>query len=187
MRIFGKILEKTLIVVISIMSLIVLINFIQLNILKKEYTNFFGYSVFKVISDSMAPYIRKNDIIIVKITDDIKENDVITYKLNGEFITHRVESINDDSYVTKGDSNNIGDKPVPKKDVVGKEVKIFHKLGIWKDILMTPKIFILLIFTIVVFSSSFKDWTKKQYYKFKDFRITNDSIIEGCSDEDEKK
>lgn len=187
MRIIGKILEKTLIVVISIMSLIVVINFIQLNILKKEYTNFFGYSVFKVISDSMAPYIRKDDVIIVKITDDIKPGDVITYKLNEDFITHRVESINDDSYITRGDSNNIGDKPVPKKDVVGKEIKIFKKLGIWKDILMTPKVFILLIFTIAIFSSSFKDWTKKQYYKFKDFRITNDSIIEGRSDEDEKR
>lgn len=182
-----KFLEKFLIISIAILSLIVLINFVQLNILKKEYTNFFGYSIFKVISDSMAPTIKKNDIIVVKIKDDIKINDVITYKLNGDFITHRVTSIEKDSYLTMGDSNNIGDKPVPKSTVVGKVTKVFPKLGIWRDILMTPKIFILLFFTIVLFSSSFKDWTKKQYNKFKDFKITNDSIIESCSDNDEKE
>lgn len=181
-----NILEKVLIGLISLLSLVVIINFIQLNILKKEYTNFFGYSVFKVISDSMYPSIKKNDVIIVKIGDDIKIGDVITYKLDGEFITHRVSEIKEDSYITIGDLNNIGDKPVPKSSVVGKEIKVLPKMGIWKDILMTPKVFILLFTTIVLFSSSFKDWTKKQYNKLKDFKITNDSIIESCSDKDEK-
>lgn len=189
MVITGKvfnILEKILIGLISILSLVVVINFIQLNILKKEYTNFFGYSIFKVISDSMSPYIKKNDVIIVKVNDNIMVEDVITYKLDGEFITHRVKEIKEDSYLTIGDLNNIGDKPVPKSNVIGKVIKIFPKMGIWKDILMTPKVFVLLFVTIILFSSSFKDWTKKQYNKLKDFKITNDSIIESCSDKDEK-
>ena len=85
-----------------------------------------------------------------------------------------------------GDLNNIGDEPVPKSSVVGKKIKVLPKMGIWKEILMTPKVFVLLFITIMLFSSSFKDWTKKQYNKLKDFKITNDSIIESCSDKDEK-
>ena len=139
-------------VCILLVSLIAAINFFQLNIMKKDYTNFFGYSVFKVISDSMSPYIVKNDIIIVKLNSEIKKNDVITYKLKNDFITHRVVSINKTSYLTRGDYNNVGDEPIPKKDVVGKVVKILPKLGIWKDIIMTPKVFVLLFITTLLFS-----------------------------------
>ncbi len=181
-----KTFEYILIVTIILVSIVVVINFFQLKILKKDYTNFLGYTVFEVISDSMAPTIKKEDIIIVKINSDIKENDIITYKLKGAFITHRVVEIRKDLYITKGDSNNIGDSPIPKKDVVGKVIKTFPKLGIWRDIIMTPKVFILLVITAILFSSSFKDWTRRQYHKFKDFKITSDSIIEGRND-DEKK
>lgn len=183
-----KSLEYILIVSIIIVSIIAIFNFIQLKVLKKEYTNFFGHSVFKVISDSMAPSIRKGDIIIVKIGTAIKKQDVITYKQKNDFITHRVLEIKDTTFITRGDSNNIGDVPIPKQDVVGKVVKIFPKLGIWRDIIMTPKIFALLVVTMVLFSASVKDWTglKAKYKKYKDFKVTNDSIIEGC-DKDEKK
>lgn len=174
-----KYFEYVLIICILFISVLVTINFIQLNIMKKDYTNFVGYSIFKVISDSMAPKIVKNDVIIVKINDKIQKGDIITYKLKNDFITHRVIDIKNDEYITRGDSNNVGDSPISKDKVVGKVIKIIPKLGIWKDILMTPKIFILLIVTVLLFSSSFKDWTMKQYKKYKDYRITSDSIIEG--------
>lgn len=184
--IFFKTIEYILITCIVLISIIVTINFVQLKIMKKDYANFMGYSIFKVISNSMAPTIVKNDVIIVKINSEIKKNDVITYKLKDDFITHRVVDIKKDSYITRGDSNNIGDSPISKDKIVGKVVKILPKLGVWKDILMTPKIFILLFVTIILFSSSFKDWTKRQYNKFKDFKITRDSIIEG-RDKDEEE
>ncbi|MDD4831614.1 MAG: signal peptidase I [Bacilli bacterium] len=174
-----KLFEYVLITCILFISIIVAINFVQLNIMKKDYTNFMSYSIFKVISDSMAPTIVKNDVIIVKINDEIKKGDIITYKLKDDFITHRVVDIKNNEYITRGDSNNVGDSPIPKEKIVGKVVKIIPKLGIWKDILMTPKIFILLIVTVILFSSSFKDWTKRQYKKYKDYKITSDSIIEG--------
>ncbi|MDD3995536.1 MAG: S26 family signal peptidase, partial [Bacilli bacterium] len=76
-----KLFEYVLITCILFISIIVAINFVQLNIMKKDYTNFMSYSIFKVISDSMAPTIVKNDVIIVKINDEIKKGDIITYKL----------------------------------------------------------------------------------------------------------
>ncbi len=183
-----KAIEYILKAIIVIVTIIVIFNFIQIKILKKDYPNFFGFTVFKVISDSMAPAIRKNDVIVVKINDQsIKKNDIITYKSNQDFITHRVIEIQDTSYITKGDYNNTGDKPIFKETVIGKVIKIIPNFGVWKDIIMTPKILIVFFITILLFSSTFKDWTKAKYRNLKDFRITNDSIIESVGEDDEKK
>ncbi|NLA32344.1 MAG: signal peptidase I [Mollicutes bacterium] len=183
-----KTIEYILKAIIVIVTIIVIFNFIQIRIMKKDYPNFFGYTVFKVISDSMAPTIRKNDVIVVKINDQtIKKQDIITYKVGKDFITHRVIDIQDASYITKGDYNNIGDKPIFKETVIGKVIKILPNFGVWKDVIMTPKILIVFFITMLLLSSTFKDWTKAKYNNLKDFRITNDSIIEGIGEDDEKK
>ena len=183
-----KTIEYILKAIIVIVTIIVIFNFIHIRIMKKDYPNFFGYTVFKVISDSMAPTIRKNDVIVVKINDQtIKKQDIITYKVGKDFITHRVIDIQDASYITKGDYNNNGDKPILKETVIGKVIKILPNFGVWKDVIMTPKILIVFFITMLLLSSTFKDWTKAKYNNLKDFRITNDSIIEGIGEDDEKK
>ena len=59
---------------ISTIILILLIyNYVQTKILKKDYCNFFCYTAFKVVSGSMADTINVGDIVIVKIEKD-KEN-----------------------------------------------------------------------------------------------------------------
>lgn len=179
-----KIVKYILIVLIIIASIVVTTNFVQLRILKKDHTNLFGYSFFVVVTNSMAPTIETDDVIIVKIGSEAKINDIITYKKASVFVTHRVTAVQKDLYIAKGDANNVGDEPVRREEVVGKVVRTFKKLGIWKKVLMTPQVFILLAITLLLFNDSFKDWTKSQYYRYRDFRITRDSIIEG---KDEKK
>lgn len=184
---FIKFLEMVLKMFVIVVTIIVIFNFVQLNIMKKEYPNFFGYTIFKVISDSMSPNINQGDVIILKINDQtIKVNDVITYKVDKDFITHRVVEVQDKAYLTKGDYNNTADKPIFKESVIGKVIKVLPKFGIWKDIITTPKILILFFITMLLLSSTFKDWTKAKYYALKDFKITNDSIIESV-DENEKR
>lgn len=183
-----KISEYILKFIIAIITMVVLFNFIQLNIMKKEYPNFFGYTIFEVISDSMSPKINKGDVIIVKINDpDIKKQDIITYKDKRDFITHRVVEVQEKAYITKGDYNNTGDRPIFKENVVGKVIKILPRFGVWKNILTTPKILIIFLITIILLSSSFKDWTKAKYHSLKDFKITNDSIIEKVGVKNDKK
>ncbi len=177
------IVKYILIVLIVFVSFIVLTNFVQLKLLKKDHTNIFGYTFFVVVTNSMAPTIETDDVIIVKIGNQAKVGEIITYKKGNVFITHRVTAVRENLYIAKGDANNIGDEPVRKDVVVGKVVKQFKKLGIWKKVLLTPQVFVLLIITLLLFNDSFKDWTKSQYYKYRDFRITRDSIIEG-KDED---
>ena len=71
----------------------ILYNFISLKILKKNYTNIFGYTFFEVASGSMSDAININDLVIVKIGSKYKIDDIVTYKSNNEFITHRVKKI----------------------------------------------------------------------------------------------
>ncbi len=179
-------IKYILIVLIILISVIVITNFIQLKILKKDYPNFFNYSFFVVVTNSMAPTIKTNDIILVKINTEINIGDVITYKKNNIFVTHRVSAIKDKLYIAKGDANNVGDEPIPKNIVVGKVIKIFDNLGIWRKVLLTPQVFILLVVTLLLFNGSFRDWTKNQYYRLKDFKITKDSIIEERNEKNKK-
>lgn len=179
-----KLLKYILIILVILISFLIINNFIQLKVLKKDYPKIFNHSFFIVITNSMAPSILVDDLIIVDTKAEIKLGDIITYKKKGVFITHRVSSIKNKHYLTKGDANNVGDEAVTKDSVVGKVVKIVPKLGIWQKVIMTPGVFILLVITLLLFNDSFKDWTKYQYHRFKDFRITRDSIIE---EKDEKK
>lgn len=78
--------------------------------------NFWGYSMYIVMSGSMEPTINVDDLVIIKTVsiDDVKENDIITYKDNGSYITHRVVGISNEDGLIKltmqGDNNNVIDK-----------------------------------------------------------------------------
>lgn len=174
-------------VLILILSLIILINIFQIKILNKTYPSFLGYSYFKVVSNSMAPGIIKNDIIIIKKQDKYQIDDIITYIKDKSFITHRIVGEKDKFYLTKGDANNIGDDPILKSKAMGKVVKVLKGIGIWKDIILTPQVLILLIITLLLFNDSFKDWTKSKFYYLQDFKLSKNSIIEEKGDINAKK
>lgn len=133
----------------------ILYNFISLKILKKNYTNIFGYTFFEVASGSMSDAININDLVIVKIGSKYKIDDIVTYKSNNEFITHRVKKIQKEYIITKGDSNDSYDKPVKKNDVLGVVKYIIRDAFIWQRILLTPKVFVSLIITLILFCLCF--------------------------------
>ena len=56
-----------------------------------------------------------------------KKRDIITYKSDNAFITHRIIKMDGDSIIAKGDNNNTQDKPITKDAVLGKVVFIFNK------------------------------------------------------------
>ena len=96
-------------------------TFVMTDILKKDYVNVFGYTYFVVSTGSMSGTIEVNDIIFVKLTDDIMVNDIVTYKnSNGEIITHRFIQKVGDKYILQGDVNNVADNPVSKSSIIGK-------------------------------------------------------------------
>ena len=116
------------------------------------HANYFGFRIFEVASGSMEPTLKINDVLLVKVNEqDLKQDDIIAYKLDDSIITHRIIMINDDSLIVKGDANNTVDSPIKKDQVVGKVIKVFPHLGIWKRILTEPKTLILIFITLLLF------------------------------------
>lgn len=149
----------TCLVVVSIFF--ALYGLFQISVLDRGYASYFGYGLFEVESGSMAPTIDVKDMVIVRETDKIKKNDIITYELDGNFITHRVVDIKDKKVVAKGDYNNFEDKTIPKKSIIGKVVKIIPKFGIWKEIILSPIVLIAIFFTLLLFGLGFSYEDKK--------------------------
>ena len=146
-----KNINKVLNIIISILIILLVINIIagfQTTFLGKNYNNFFGYTFFEVKTGSMENTLNIGDWVLVKITDDIKLNDIITYEEDNAFITHRVIEIYKDTYITKGDSNSSKDSPVLKSQIVGKVIKVFPKFGFIKKTLLNPVVLILFIITL---------------------------------------
>ena len=164
-KITEKIINVILNVLIYIFGIILLIsiyNNLQVKVFGKDYSDFFGYSIFEVQTGSMKDYINPGDWIIVKATSNIKLKDVITYKQGQEFITHRVIGAYNDTFVTKGDANNTKDDPIDKKQIVGKVVKVIPHFGILKKTIFNPVVLIAIMITIMIINFSFKKKNKEQ-------------------------
>ena len=147
----------------------------------KGYPNYFGYTFFEVASGSMEPTLEINDVILVHIgNEDLEKNDIITFKSEDAIITHRVLFIEGNIITVKGDNNNVVDAPITKDQVIGKVVKIYSKLGIWKKVVTEPKILIGIFITLLLFDfalsySDKKDIKKKKNTKRKEYK--KDDII----------
>ena len=88
----------------------------------------------------------EGSLIFVKILDDeakqeIEEGDVVTFRSNGSFVTHRVISVTGDpivSVITQGDANNANDGAIPIENVVGLCIGSIGGLGAFSMFLQTP-------------------------------------------------
>lgn len=95
-------------------------TFIATDIMKKDYVNVFGYTYFVVKTGSMSGTLEIDDIIIVKIDDNPKINDIITYvNDDGEIITHRLIRKTGNKLIAQGDVNNAEDNPITKDRLIG--------------------------------------------------------------------
>ena len=151
LNIIEKIVVNLIIIILSIIAIIVIWGFVQLNVQKKEYLNIFGYSVFSTETGSMSPTMEKGDIVIIKIGDEVREKDIITYKKENVFITHRIEQMNGDFIIAKGDNNNTEDEPITKDEVIGKAVYIINNVEIWKKVFTDIHVIIPISITIILF------------------------------------
>lgn len=158
-RLVSKIIDYTLNVLIVLFAIFLLISMytaFQVKVLKNEYSNFFGYSLFEVQTGSMHKTIEAGDWIIVKITRDVSIGDVVTYRHGDDFITHRIIESYKGTFVTKGDANNAKDEPIDQSQIVGKVVKILHGFGILRKTIFNPAVIIALIVTLYLFNLTFK-------------------------------
>lgn len=151
---YEKIVNIILDILIGVFGIILLVsiyNNIQIKVLGNDYSSFFGFSTFEVQTGSMADTINPGDWIIVKYSNDIKVDDIVTYKKNGEFITHRVVEAYGGTFVTRGDANSSKDDAIGKNQIVGEVVKILPGFGIIRKTFFNPLVLISLIITLYLF------------------------------------
>lgn len=135
----------------------------------KAYPDYFGYTLLEIASGSMEPTLSIQDVVLVKLDkENIKENDIIAYQDKDSIITHRVILIDKDNFTVKGDANNTIDDIVPRSNIVGKVVKTYKELGIWKSILMEPKILVGIFITLILFDVALSYQGKESDKKKKD-------------------
>ena len=74
------------------------------------------------MTGSMQDALYPGDSIIVKKVKDYNVGDIITYKQDDIYVTHRIVKINGNKVVTKGDANKDNDPEINKDDILGKLV-----------------------------------------------------------------
>ena len=131
-------------------------NNVQTKILDNSYSSFMGYALFEVQTGSMSPEIEAGDWIVVKHEKNYELKDIVTFEVEGEFVTHRVINKYGDTFVTQGDANNAKDAPITKEQIVGKTVKILPSFGIMKKTIFNPVVLIGLIVILYLTVSVFK-------------------------------
>lgn len=165
-KIINKISGIILNILLVIVTLLIIVGayyLIQIKVLNNDYANIFGYTFFEVATGSMADTIQIGDAVVVELTKDVKENDIIVYKEDDDFITHRLIEINENGdFVTKGDANNTEDKPISESQVLGKVIYIIPKLGIWRRAILSPQVLILITTLIILLGVALKITTNTE-------------------------
>lgn len=125
--------------IIFIFLVIILYNVVLLYmsyIDKFDTPSFYIYKAYLISTESMEPELKKGDAIIIKKVseDQLRVNDIVTFKINGEIITHRIVRIDDVNsekfYITKGDNNNVEDPDELRfNDIEGKQIIKIPHLG----------------------------------------------------------
>ena len=129
---------------------LILIFFILLNIFSMNNKSLFGFRIYRVISGSMQPALQIGDVIIVKKSTNYAERDIITYSNGLTTITHRIIAINNDEVITKGDANEVDDKPINKEQIVGKFFFRISNFSLFSIILSENVIYLIMIFLLVL-------------------------------------
>ncbi len=150
-RIVKWIINILTILLVFILALVIY-GKLSLSFSKNKYPNYFGWTLFEVASGSMQPTLNINDVVLVKLTqEDLKKDDIIAFEAEDAIITHRIIYMDNDTITVKGDSNNVVDKPIKINQVIGKVIKIYPKLGVWKKVIQDPKILIGIFITLLLF------------------------------------
>lgn len=148
-KILGIILNILLIIAFLILIFGIYYN-VQTKLLNKEYVNIFGYTFFEVATGSMSGSIEVGDVVLVKITNEVQENDIIVFKENNSFITHRIVKKDGNIITTKGDANNTEDNPITIDKVLGKVTYVIENIGIIRKVITSPAVLISITITLIL-------------------------------------
>ena len=109
-------MTKTLKIIMNVILVIIILLLCIYVVLR--FTN--KVDIYKVETGSMEDGIHAGDYIMIIKNTNYSIGDVVTFKKNDSYITHRIIKEDGDSIVTKGDANNVEDEEITRSDIVGK-------------------------------------------------------------------
>ena len=98
----------------------------------------FGTGVAVVLSGSMEPALKVDDLIIVREAENYEVGDIVVYQSGHTLIVHRVIAKDGETVVTQGDANNIADDPIQINTIKGKVVARVPAVGALINALKSP-------------------------------------------------
>lgn len=150
-------------IVVSILVIILVNNFMSKS---DSIFKAIGFRTYSILSGSMEPEIKTGDLVIVKSANfnQIEVGDVITFKYEGNIVTHRVINKTEDGFMTKGDNNNIEDTEVVSSDeLIGRVLFHIPLLGYVTVFLSKPIVIsgLMVLIAISIIFDTFKSDKKK--------------------------
>lgn len=145
-----KILIKSIKIILNILlTLIIIFGIIFVGLFC------FGIQPYVVESGSMEPCIETGSICFINRRaeyEEMKVGDIIAFKINtGASATHRIVSITDEGFVTKGDVNSAVDTVITTEDnFIGKNIFTIPRVGFIVKAIQTVRGKIILGTVIIV-------------------------------------
>lgn len=130
-------------VIVAALALMLLANLYTLAAQKLFHNDspaVLGYRTAVVLTGSMEPVIRADDLVVVHRQETYSAGDIIMFRSGANTTTtHRIAEVTAEGYRTKGDANNTADADiVPVEDVLGRVVLTLHGAGAAVRFLRTP-------------------------------------------------
>lgn len=156
---FGKTLGVLLSLIIIFLIIFNITLMVKSIINPNKLPDFLGLKSFVIVSESMEPTINPGDAIFIKEVpqNELKENDIISFKDGNIINTHRIVKINNDNgnitYTTKGDNNKNEDRlAVPFDKIEGKYEFKLSKVGILVEIIKSKVTLVILLIILMLIS-----------------------------------
>lgn len=159
---FKKVIISFMYVIIMICILYNILFLINTSISKKEYFKLYGFSFFCMKTNLMEQDISKNDLIIIKEADseDLQNNDIIAYDINGRVRINKIVYYEQNQYTTKSNKNYYPDiETITTSQIVGKKIANIPFLGVILELLQSKTVS---IFTLVFLIFTF--WYNRYMY-----------------------
>jgi len=92
------------------------------------------YPIAAITSSSMWPVLKVGDLVFIKGVSErsqINLGEIVVYNNNPSassgqagFTIHRLVKLDEETFITKGDANNVDDQPVKYQELIGKTVNL---------------------------------------------------------------
>ena len=130
-----------------------------------------GVGAAVVLSGSMEPELSVGDLILIVPQEEYLPRDVIVYQDGKSAVVHRLQSIEGDMAIAKGDANNAADDPFASELIKGKVVAAIPLVGHLVNLIKTPvATVIILAVAIVMMERSFHRHKQDDEQAIRDIR-----------------